>query len=408
MEEALLRDSRREIDRLNLARLRLAAYFVAVLELVLAALDVVLLHSVLLGALAEWGVTAPGNPDLLLTGLRVTLVLLSVLYLGATRDLPPPERVARRHLVAGWLYVCLGLVAVALTSALSRPLRAGVDPFVVAILGVATVAYLPTLQCVVLLPLAWLAQLGMFARLGRQWGGVYDDIMVRDLAGSLLITVVAMAVSRLLYANRLREFEQVSIIEQQRVALEEANRELLAHNRSLESMARCDALTGVPNRRAFEEHVEHEWLRAARDQSVLTVLVIDIDRFEAYNDRYGRQAGDDCLARVAREVGNCVHRPGDLIARVGGEEFAAVLADTDCDGARTVSRRILTAVRRLEIEHADAPGGVLTVSVGAATRESLRQASWRDLFEEADAAMHAAKRLGGDRWSPSERDGRAR
>lgn len=164
----------------------------------------------------------------------------------------------------------------------------------------------------------------------------------------------------------------------------------------LAQLAGTDALTGILNRRAFDERLEAEWRRAARDESMLAAVMLDIDRFKSFNDRYGHVAGDLCLKRVARALADTLRRPGDLVARVGGEEFCAVLPATDRRGAVALAEELRAAVARQAIPHAGTAAGIVTVSCGvAALQPQAGEAT--ALIEIADAALYAAKAAGRDR-----------
>lgn len=166
---------------------------------------------------------------------------------------------------------------------------------------------------------------------------------------------------------------------------------------ALERLASSDGLTGIANRRSFDEKLDHEWLRARRDKTSLALLMLDVDHFKRFNDRYGHQAGDDCLRRIAQCVAAIVLRPGDLVARYGGEEFAVVLPSIDSDGALMVAQRVREAVRSLAIPHADSAFGVVTVSVGVACVLPSLDTSHDVLVKAADTALYQAKHAGRDR-----------
>ena len=165
----------------------------------------------------------------------------------------------------------------------------------------------------------------------------------------------------------------------------------------LRALAFVDGLTGVANRRQFDERLAVEWARAQRHGSALSLILVDVDHFKAYNDHYGHQAGDDALRRVAGCLREHVRRSTDLVARYGGEEFACLLPDTELDNARRLAQQLLEAVRALAIPHRHgAPGGVLTASLGVATRAGAAQPGWQPalLLGLADAQLYEAKRLG--------------
>lgn len=171
--------------------------------------------------------------------------------------------------------------------------------------------------------------------------------------------------------------------------------DLVAARDALERLATEDALTGVPNRRKFDAILEQEWKRAQRDGHWITLAILDVDFFKRYNDRYGHVAGDACLRAVAQAVALQCTRPSDLVARYGGEEFAIVLPDIDPGGVRTLLKSILSAVDRLEIEHADSLcAGHVSISIGAASLQPGRSDQAQTTLQRADALLYQAKDSG--------------
>jgi diguanylate cyclase (GGDEF)-like protein len=169
-------------------------------------------------------------------------------------------------------------------------------------------------------------------------------------------------------------------------------------NAQLERLSTLDTLTGLANRRRFDEVLRHEWRRSAREGTPLSLVFCDIDNFKAYNDGYGHLAGDECLVKVARAVSAASNRPGDLAARYGGEEFVLVLPGTTEDGARTLAERLRTRVVELQIPHAHsrlAPH--LTISLGVATAVPRPGSEPKELLDLADRALYVAKEEGRNR-----------
>lgn len=166
----------------------------------------------------------------------------------------------------------------------------------------------------------------------------------------------------------------------------------------LEQLAMLDGLTGIDNRRSFDQALELEWKRAARSSRDLSVIMMDIDHFKAYNDNYGHGAGDDCLQRVAAALRSAIQRPSDLIARYGGEEFVALLPETLAPGAARMAEKFRRTVLDLALPHAFSPiTDKVTISVGHATRHATPDLSPQDLLKSADQALFRAKQDGRNR-----------
>jgi len=164
--------------------------------------------------------------------------------------------------------------------------------------------------------------------------------------------------------------------------------------RLVESLASIDGLTEIANRRRLDQVLEHEWRLAIRTNSDISLLLIDVDHFKAYNDIYGHLAGDDCLRRLAKVILEMVARPSDLVARYGGEEFAVVLPNTPPPGAMQVADRIRVAVQELDMPHAGNPHHVVTVSIGCATETPEMDSKLESLIDAADHALYRAKNAG--------------
>lgn len=166
-------------------------------------------------------------------------------------------------------------------------------------------------------------------------------------------------------------------------------------NRELEQISTTDALTGLANRRRFNDYLQQEWYRLAREATPITLILADVDHFKLYNDTYGHSAGDTCLARVAQVIQQCVRRPGDLAARYGGEEFAIVLPRTVTNGAIRVIERIRQTLAYLQIDHAISPVDPhITLSFGIACVRAQANSSPITLIDLADQALYEAKARG--------------
>jgi len=206
-------------------------------------------------------------------------------------------------------------------------------------------------------------------------------------AGGLAIAAYKRRVSQM----KRREEELVELVEKRTVQLAEANR-------ALQELSVVDSLTGVANRRRFDEVLETEWRRALRSGTHLSLIMIDVDFFKAFNDFYGHQAGDACLRSVAQAMNNAVKRAGDLVARYGGEEFAVILQGSAAEGAIKVGENLRERIEALQIPHVKSNvSNVVTVSLGAATIVPAPYSSPPTLIEEADKALYRAKEKGRNR-----------
>ena len=180
-------------------------------------------------------------------------------------------------------------------------------------------------------------------------------------------------------------------------ALRESQQQLLETNLVLQRLMNSDGLTGLSNRRHFDEYLEMEWRRATREQTALSLLMIDVDFFKSFNDRFGHVAGDDALRRVAAALRSSCSRSTDLAARYGGEEFAMVLPGTSAGGARLLAEKVRRAVTDLGIPHdKPEPGSVLTASIGVATLVPRVGQTSLQLVNLADQGLYMAKQAGRD------------
>jgi len=174
--------------------------------------------------------------------------------------------------------------------------------------------------------------------------------------------------------------------------------ELTRARDELRRLSYRDGLTGVYNRRHFDDRLQSEYQRLARQAEPLSLIMADIDYFKAYNDTYGHQAGDDCLTSVARTLAGALGRPADFLARYGGEEFAAVLPGTDHQGALHLAEVMRRAVAELDIEHrASRIGPRVTISMGVATAVPGPGSAPAQIIAAADQALYQAKQAGRDR-----------
>jgi len=217
-----------------------------------------------------------------------------------------------------------------------------------------------------------------------------------------LVFYAAAAVARDMPATELAHYASMLVLTNLVSAagawnLEHARRTAWLEARMLAEHALHDGLTGICNRRRFDDHLQRAWQQGTRDRRAVSLLFADIDFFKKYNDRYGHQAGDEALKAVAGVLARHARRPFDMAARFGGEEFAVLLYDTNREHALRVAEEILHDVRELGIVHEDSvSGGVLTISIGIACVQPEQGRSAAGLLQAADQALYAAKDGGRD------------
>ena len=180
-------------------------------------------------------------------------------------------------------------------------------------------------------------------------------------------------------------------------AMREMQEELEKRNIELQRLSSIDGLTGIANRREFDESIKKEWCRARRKkhETDVSLIMIDIDCFKYYNDGYGHQQGDECLKKVAWELSNCIKRDCDLLARYGGEEFVAILSDTPLEGANHIAEQMRKSILELNIPHEYMKdGNTVSISLGVAQFIPSVENSPEQLIEAADKALYCAKENG--------------
>lgn len=201
-------------------------------------------------------------------------------------------------------------------------------------------------------------------------------------------------ISEVVLGAKIRAMQRII---QMRTSLVVLARKLDVANQELMRLSARDGLTGIPNRRLFDEYIAREWRRARRGSTSMALLMCDVDHFKRYNDTYGHQAGDDCLRQVANAIQRCMERAADVVARYGGEEFAVVLPETQIGGALFMAEKIRHAIHALHIPHSASPFGHITLSIGIAAMAPGDSDEFEQLIEAADQALYHAKDDGRDR-----------
>lgn len=215
-------------------------------------------------------------------------------------------------------------------------------------------------------------------------------LVTSDVLNSVYMLFIASFASSILYRNFLRDY-----ILQMRI--QEQNTELIRLNSQLEELSNRDALTGIHNRRFFDKQLTEEWQTAHQQQKILSLAIMDIDDFKSYNDYYGHIQGDLVLQKVVNCIQAITKRPGDSLARFGGEEFVLLLPNTDEAGALIVCNKIRLAVETLNLNHEKSSSGKVTISIGVCTITPELDESFTTFIHHADLALYEAKRRGKNR-----------
>lgn len=331
-----------------------------------------------------------------LTFIGLDLTRLDNLALIATGDGLVELAIALR---LGTLAVILRLVWIVRRNRHARSYHL-LTMLALALIGV-TCAFIANMYKLRGLPQADIAQLVIIAAVFLPVGLTF----FQSLGVALLITVFTTGLGFvMLEPAQLAEHGRLSILLFFAVFVsavgawlrERAERDQFLLRRMLHSRAMSDALTGIANRRGFEEHVAMALLQARRDRVPVVFAVLDIDHFKRYNDRYGHQAGDIALALIARAIDGTLRRPMDMVGRLGGEEFGLFLYDTTPEKAQERLEQVAQAIAELRIEHAASPTAqYITVSMGAVGFDGQETAV--DLYRRADAALYAGKASGRNR-----------
>lgn len=260
--------------------------------------------------------------------------------------------------------------------------------YAVAIIAVAVTPYYEpiTLLCIyITVHILFLALMVYFQKSGR--------ILFGDYVNSTSFLIISWAISQMRYKSQIEHFNNRRIIQEKSDELIKVNLELEEANQKLEKLSQTDSLTGIFNRSVFDRVIKIEWDRCKRHDLPLSLIMIDIDFFKAFNDNYGHQAGDDCLKQVAEVLSNCARRSSDIVARYGGEEFAIILPHMEKENVLKYAERLRKKVEQLTIPHRySSISEHLTISLGVHTDIPSNATSIEKFIKTADKALYEAKK----------------
>ncbi len=308
-------------------------------------------------------------------GLRVAMVVLCLAFVViARRPRSYNDIVFRHHIVVVGSVTLLCMLA-AVWVGLSQQWLGAITFYLIMIFVLASFVNLAVWESGLALSIGLAVLIGFI-------NSFQADPLIRthNVINGTVLTVLAFCVAQLSWFSGVQRFLDRLTIERQAAELRRLSFE--------------DALTGLANRRQAQEKLEEEWERGMRSGKPLSLIMLDIDRFKAFNDNYGHVAGDKALQRVAQTLQSQMKRGTDLVTRYGGEEFLVILAETDLAGAECIARRLRQAVWGLSILHEDSEHDQMTVSLGVASMCCTAETKPQALVEAADQALYRAKRQG--------------
>lgn len=341
----------------------------------------------------------------------VPIILFSQAFLKLKKLLPRTNFFLRIYL---WIFVFLCLSALVIDMKIVSKILAVAAVFVILTIYCSAIAvFRKGLRSARFFLIAWsVFLLGLIILILKMMGVLPHNLLTEysmqvgsAIEGLLLSLALAdrinilkrekeIAQQQALEASRKSESIKTEYLKRAENLVEERTLELTKAKNKLEKLSRIDPLTDTYNRRVFDEVYHIEFSRAKRSGQALSLLIVDIDWFKKFNDRYGHRNGDECLQKVAGAIKKHSRRVTDTLARYGGEEFAVILAETDMKSAVNIAENIRAEVEALAIDHQDSASDIVTVSIGLATVNVDQNLTMDEFFEKADKALYKAKKEG--------------
>lgn len=220
-----------------------------------------------------------------------------------------------------------------------------------------------------------------------------DEILRGNYINSTLFLILSFVISRIRYKTWIEDYRNKKIIQEKSDEIYKINEDLRQANQKLIRLSQVDSLTGIYNRSTFDRTIKKEWDRCRRHATPLSLFMIDIDFFKAYNDNYGHQAGDDCIRRVAETLSGCMKRASDVVARYGGDEFSVILPHMEREKALQLAENLKIKLAELAIPHNySSVSAYVTVSIGVHTVVPSNGLSIEELLKASDKALYEAKK----------------
>ncbi|MFZ5645329.1 MAG: diguanylate cyclase [Bacillota bacterium] len=369
-----------DLTYINIIRLRIIAWLLIVIMLILIVIQLTYIGKIVQPLILKIA------PYIML--LRLVIIGVSVIFLVLSKPPSSQNAITPFHHFCEYGFTLFNLIAFAvLTGLIHYTGFSFASSYIMAVLVSATLIYLDWRKSIIVYSLSWIIMSIMIWSLQPDWVVAFSSFLNGTFA-----TVLAFVISRMIYLSRVSEFLNQQIINQQK-------EELSVSNDNLKRLTYMDALTGIPNRRYFNEFLTREWRRAVREKKSICLIMIDVDKFKMFNDSFGHQAGDRAMVQIATSLSDTIKRPGDLVARYGGEEFTAILPDTELSGARQLAERMLKSVEKLNISHPFSPTGRITISLGLVNMRPGEKELPEDLIGSADKALYQAKEAGGNQYA---------